>query len=94
VICEYEGKTVEAMTLNVSRAGLLLEGPDLPPVGKTLKVRINLSHEIELVCEVRHVVFGCGVRVLSMNPEQELIWYSYLDRMAAAIAQTFSRQDP
>ena len=56
-----------------------------------IKVRINLTYELELECEVRHAVHGCGVRVLSMQPEHENRWNSYLDQLASAVAQSASQ---
>ncbi len=91
VVCEYGDKVIECETINISRAGMMLMGRDLPPAGTTIKLRINLTYELELVCEVRHAVHGCGVRVLSMQPEYESKWNAYLDQLASAVAQSASQ---
>lgn len=87
VILEYEGKVVRTATANISRAGLLLVGPELPPVGCHLKMRINLTNDLELECLVCHLVHGCGVRVISMPPLDLERWNSYLDRLATLVAE-------
>lgn len=91
VVCEYDGKIIECETINISRAGMMLMGRDLPSVGTVLKMRINLTYELELECEVKHAVHGCGVRVLSMTPEYESKWNAYLDQLASAVAQSMSQ---
>jgi hypothetical protein len=91
VVCEYDGNVIECETINISRAGMMLMGRNLPPVGTEIKLRINLTYELELECEVRHAVHGCGVRVLSMKPDQENKWNSYLDQLASAVAQSASQ---
>ena len=91
VVCECDGKVTECETINISRAGMMLMGRDLPPAGSTIKLRINLTYELELECEVRHAVHGCGVRVLAMRPEHESRWNAYLDELASAVAQSASQ---
>ena len=91
VVCEYNSQVIECETINISRAGMMLMGRDLPPAGSTIKLRINLTYELELECEVRHAVHGCGVRVLSMQPEYENKWNAYLDQLASAVAQSASQ---
>jgi hypothetical protein len=91
VICDFQGQISEAETVNISRAGLMLSGRNLPPQGAVIKVRITLTYELELECEVRHAVHGCGVRVLSMSPEYQGKWNAYLDRLATLVAESMSQ---
>jgi hypothetical protein len=87
VTLHYDGKVVTTATANISRAGLLLVGPELPPVGCRLKMQITLNANIELECLVCHLVHGCGVRVISMPPLDLERWNAYLDRLATLVAQ-------
>ncbi len=88
VILHYDGKVVTSATANISRVGLLLVGPELPPVGCRLRMQVSLTNSIDLECLVCHLVHGCGVRVISMPPLDLEKWNAYLDRLAALVVES------
>ena len=90
VTVECSGELFEMEAVNISRAGLLLAGPQLLPIGSPLTLRLALTREIELHGFVRHQVNGCGVQFIALPLEEQAKLHAYLDRLAAAVARPFT----
>lgn len=90
VTVECSGKVFEMEAINISRAGLLLSGPEPLPGNSPLTLRLALTREIELQGFVRHQVSGCGVQFISLPLEEQAKLNAYLNKLATAVARPFT----
>ncbi len=90
ITVECSGKVIEMAAINISRAGLLLAGPEVLPANSPLTLRLALTREIELQEFVRHQVSGCGVQFIALPLEEQAKLNAYLDKLAAAVARPFT----
>ncbi len=90
VLVEFFGTVFEMTAVNISRAGLLVAGSETFPTGSFVRLRLNLTTEIELEGAVRHTVHGCGVQFIGIGPDEQAKLGAYLDRLAGAVAEPFA----
>ena len=92
VTAEWPPNVIEMEVVNISRAGLLMTGAELLPVGLQLTLRFILTTQIELKGVVRHAISGCGVEFIALPPEEQAKLHAYLDRLAAMVVGSLKQE--